>query len=1015
MSNFKCRNRPLTAAILVALSLGYGSIAVAGDSSAVTTPQAPAAATPAAQQDSTTTAQSTSPETTSNSTKAEREKEKEKEKERVKQLSAVVVNGYAGSQQRDIQLKRYSAQTQDSITASNIGQLPAADIADALTHVAGVQVARSAGQGTTVAIRGITQVKTTINGEEYFNAGGGQVTTGQASFEAVPSSLVKGIDVLKSSLASDVAGGISGIINLRTYRPFDFKKTWTFSGAVKAEEGDRTRKLNPTGNALVAYHNDRWGALLEASYSDQVLADRTPNVGNAGIRATEQQAGWDFNHDGVIGNSLDPTVFPRDYYFAWINQGFGNKTSHRKRLGLHSSFEFKFNDSLKLTADADYSNYKKNDIEENLGLQSNNATFALPGEATITPNGVLTQGSTLYGKLNQHSQYDINNSKAINTNLQLNYDAGGFFSGSLRWVHAHTFSTLTSANIDSLPNHDAMVTLPDGTTQFYNPNAVPGLVKANVDYTGKYPAYNIITDVSNPANWLAASSWGYGNHPDVGNNIYRGDGAFHFDDGIFDSLQFGARYEKTDYVYNDYKYESPVSPAGSCANPDGPGPANQYYYFRDGQITDGCTGFSEAKGYAFNALPAGYVTRLNNVDPVGLTGTNLAQGLPAINTDAMKNPIAFLNSLSPGEKKFQAPSGSYRVTETIKSAYAQLNLNGELGFINDTPWSGNIGYRVVKTAIQITSFKTDASQYYGNGGSYNGVFINQGTLSTNNNYTTYLPAVNLAFDVTPDQQLRLAFNEGEARQNLADLGQGFQESFYANGNPPRYPDQPADLQIFNGASRGNPNLKPYRSKTYNASYAWYFTPKSIAYLGTFLYQIGSFPQYTTVHADLPDNDGVVRAGGPLSTFVNGGRAQVRGLEGEFRTQFTYLPGILQDFGTNLNYTYVKTGKTGLAHNSYNAVLFFDHAGWRARVAYNWRGKSYVQGNSSLGQELDIFSKPIGKLEASVTYDVNKHVSVFLQGSNLTDTFDNRYASYPNAFYYQNISERRYDLGARVKF
>ena len=1021
MSKFIYRSRPLATAIMVTLSLGYASMATAA--AADTKPEAATAPAAVATPVAADTPQNTPANSQGNAGETAQETPPKRQDAKAKQateLQAVTVTGIAGSQQRDIVLKRFSDQIQDSITAQNIGQLPDTDVADALQRVTGIQINRSGGQGTTVSVRGIAQVKTTLNGEEYLNAGGDDqynrplIGSGQADFEAVDSSLVKGLDVLKSTTAADLAGGISGIININTYRPFDFKKEgWTFSGSAKGYEGDRVKTFNKAGSALAAWHNDTWGALLEASYSNEHLADYAPNVGNAGIKATEQQAGSDFNGDGVLGNSRDGTVFPRDYYYAWNSQSFGNQFSQRKRTGVHSSVQYKFSDALQLIGDVDYSKYQ-NDVQiQNLSLQTNNSTFVGPG-ATVSPNGVLQQGTIGFAKLTQHSQTDTSTAKAINTNLELRYDDGGLFSGSLRWVHQHTFRSLYEADIDSTPNRDSDVVLPDGTMQSYNPNGFP-LTYASVDTTGKYPAYNIITDVSNPGNWLAASSWGNANKIDIGSNIYRADGMFHFDGGAFDSLQFGARYQTKDYRYNAYKYESPVTPPGFCDDPTAPGPANPLYYFRDGQITDGCTGFSEAKGYGFNQLPAGYTNLLHDFGPLKVTGTNLAGGIPSINPSAMTNPKAFLDSLSPGEKLYQDPAISYLTREKIVSAYAQLNTTGDIELTGGTPYSANFGLRAVRTTLSIGSYITNGSQYLGNGGSYNGVLINQGAETNRSQYTSYLPAGNLSFDITPDQKLRFAAAKTEARQDLAILSQGFQAFYYANGNPPRYPDQPQDLQVFNSASQGNPELQPFTSKNYNASYSWYFNPQSIVYLGAFFMRVGSFPQQVTVQADLPDADGVVRSGGPLTTYENGGAALIKGLEGEFRTQFTSLPGFWSGFGTQLNYTYAKTGKTGLAHNQYNAIAFYQKYGLQVRVAYNWRSRNFNSYNTSLGDELSIYSKPVGYLDASINYAVNDHVSVFLQGTNLTDSIDNQYAQYPGATYYQNISERRYYAGVRLSF
>lgn len=1014
MSNLSYGIRPLAAAVIVALSLGVAGTAMAGTGNGGSVANTATAAAP----------QSTTPDTTSTATtatSANKKKESAKQQQ-VTALQAINVTGIAGSQERDIVLKRYADQIQDSITAQNIGQLPDVDIADALQRVTGVQINRVAGQGTTVSIRGIGQVLSTLNGEDYFNAGGANrynqpiIGTGGVDFEAVPSTLVKRIDVIKSSTAANAAGGISGIINLVTYRPFDFKKEYTFSAAASEQYGDRADKYNPTASALFAYHNDQWGALLSASYSSQTLYNNSPNVGNAGVKTTEQQAGFDFNGDGVIGNSTDPSTIPRDYYYNWNTSQVGTGISTRKRTSIHGSYQYKFNDSLMLTADADYSKYNNITESTSINLATNNSSVVQPG-ATISPDGVLLQGTTAYANMGQTDATDVTTSKAINTNLQLHYDAGGLFSGDLRWVHAHTFADLSEADAGPNASLQGLVSLPDGTVRASNPNGYP-LVNATINYAGKYSTYNILTDVGSLKPWALDTTWGSGSTTNVGADIFRADGTFHFDSDIVQSLNFGGRFESQSFQFNAYKYLVFLENSG-CANPTGPGPKDAYYYFAGNG--DACTGGPNTPQtlafpqYPFSSLPPGYVTYLKG-NPVGFTGTGITKGIPVINTAAMTHPLAWLNSLMPGRSSYFNPQSSYAADEITRQAYAQLNLGSELGFgVNgSTPWSANVGLRAVNTSVNIESYITNPSEYIGAGGNYNGVYISQGVQRKPSYSTIYLPAVNVAFDVTENQKLRLAFSKNEAPQNLQLRGQGLVEYYYVNGSPPRYPDQPTSLQVFSGASEGNPNLKPFQSKNYNASYAWYFNPQSILYVGAFLLKVANFPQQVTVHADFPDGDGVVRAGGPLTTYVNEGSTLIRGWEGDFRTQFKFLPGALSGLGTELNYTYANTGATGLAHNSYNAIVFYQRGGWQVRAAYNWRGRNFVTTNSSLGDNLNIYSKPVGYLDASINYDVNDHVSVYLQGSNLTDSFDNQYAQYPNAFYYQNISDRVYTAGVRLK-
>ena len=74
------------------------------------------------------------------------------------------------------------------------------------------------GDGTAVAIRGLTQMQTTLNGREIFSAGTGR----SLEFADIPAEMLAGIRVYKTSSAPQIEGGIGGLVDLRTRRPFDF-------------------------------------------------------------------------------------------------------------------------------------------------------------------------------------------------------------------------------------------------------------------------------------------------------------------------------------------------------------------------------------------------------------------------------------------------------------------------------------------------------------------------------------------------------------------------------------------------------------------------------------------------------------------------------------------------------------------------------------------------------------------------------------------------------------------------
>lgn len=1018
--------KPLVAAIAATLCLEMAPAAFAANpASAKAGAEAATAAAAPAPQDATPAAQTTGQPAIG----AQKPRRQTSEQKKIEELETIKVTGIVGSMDRDLVLKRFATQIQDSITAVNIGQLPDVTISDAISRIPGVQIGRSGGEGSTVSVRGLPEVATTLNGEVFLSPGGDNGLNGggfpdlasnQPDFIDIPPTLFEGVDVKKSIMASDVAGGVSGIINLRTHRPFDFKPGWTFNGVLQGDWGDRTEKLNKTGSFLASYRNDRWGGLITGSYSTENIVNDSPAAslfGN-GSKITEQDVGFDFNGDGVIGNSLEQTKNP-DYYYAWDPMSFGVINTQRKRTGINASFQFKINDGLTLIADGAFTKMKETDsqyaimLQQPLGLESGPV-------APVVQGGSVIRGIQDFAFITGQSELAHGPTNSFNTNLELKFDNGGFFSGDVRWVHARAHKNWTFAGADLNPNQLSDITLPDGSTSPANPNGIPNDTPVDVDLSGTYPRINILANVSNPAQWLLTSAYAAADRINSGMDVYRGDGTFHFNVGPLDSFQFGARYEKQDYVFNYFYYLTPIDPSGACADPLGPGPMDAWFRYVDPRTGLVCDGYNSpvAQQQVTNLKP-GWLTFFNNFSPLSITGQGgIGQGFPNLNPDVMKNPVQYLETVattrSGDPQPFQDPTQSWAVHERIKSIYGQFNLSGQIGSV---PWNANVGIRGVRTTLDIVSYKTDQNDYLGNSGSWDGVLINQGPQVHVNKYTNWLPAVNVAFDITSDQILRFAANKTQARQSLDDLGRGESVFYIVNGSPPRDPTLPQNAQIFVNAVAGNPNLKPYVSKNFDVSYGWYFTPHSLAYLGAFYMDVSSFPAAATLMEALPDADGVVRRTGPVQTIINGGGSKIKGLEGQFRTQFTMLPGWMSGFGVDLNYTYLTSTNNGAAgaSHTYNAVVFYQRNRLQARLAYNWHGRFFDLTNSTTGDVLNVYNKPAGYLDASVEYDFTPNIALLLQGTNLTDEHDQQFLQNPGAWWSDNISERRYYAALRVTF
>ena len=175
-------------------------------------------------------------------------------------VDEIIVTGIRASQAQSIDIKRNSTGIVDAISAEDIGKLPDVTVADALQRISGIQIQRSAGEGATVNIRGLPQVVTLLNGEQYLAPG--NLGSAQPNLNDVPAQLMNSIVVFKSMDVRNAISGISGTIDLRTQRPFNFDEGLTVAKAAEYATGQDTREHDYLFNGLLNWRNDRFGVML---------------------------------------------------------------------------------------------------------------------------------------------------------------------------------------------------------------------------------------------------------------------------------------------------------------------------------------------------------------------------------------------------------------------------------------------------------------------------------------------------------------------------------------------------------------------------------------------------------------------------------------------------------------------------------------------------------------------------------------------------------------------------------
>ena len=203
------------------------------------------------------------------------------------EVEGVVVTGLRRSLQSAQSIRRNSDQIVDAIVAEDIGKLPDVTAAESLARITGVQVLRRAGEAEQVLVRGLPDLATTYNGRDIFTA--------EARFVAVqdfPAGGVAALEVYKSTTANLIEGGIAGLINVRSRRPFDFSDS-EVAGSINLTYANQSKSIDGNGNLLLS---DRWqtgagefGALLNLSYTQLHFLDSArfdAGVGEFGNPAT---------------------------------------------------------------------------------------------------------------------------------------------------------------------------------------------------------------------------------------------------------------------------------------------------------------------------------------------------------------------------------------------------------------------------------------------------------------------------------------------------------------------------------------------------------------------------------------------------------------------------------------------------------------------------------------------------------------------------------------------------------
>lgn len=374
-------------------------------------------------------------------------------------IEEVIVLGVKGAQQNAINTKREAKSIVDGISAEDVGKLPDVTITDSLQRITGVQIQRSAGEGGRLSVRGLDQVAVMLNGEQFLAAG--NLAGAQPDFGDVPAQLLRAADVYKSLDVTNNVSGITGTVNIKTFRPMDFQEGFSAAGGYDLSNGEISDEMDSTFNALINWRTENLGVMLSGVTGSKNLAN--DYAGRGGDPAA-YQLGPDSGFDGK--------------WMANHNHGyrFSRATNERNRDGINAALQADLGEGLELVVEAFHTQAKEYQREVGLNISNRwQGMTALTDERKALFDDQYQNGWTgaqiaaptsssdsITGKDGREwiiaDEYSVEplwlqsiggnrviDSGSTNINVELNFDNGGALTGGVRGINAEAYNNVLFA------------------------------------------------------------------------------------------------------------------------------------------------------------------------------------------------------------------------------------------------------------------------------------------------------------------------------------------------------------------------------------------------------------------------------------------------------------------------------------------------------------------------------------------------------------------------------------------
>ena len=927
------------------------------------------------------------------------------------EIEEIIVTGIRASLQDAISKKRNANDIRDVVNAEDIGKLPDSNVAEALARITGIQIGRSFGEGSEVAIRGISTVRVELNGQTQVGTGASRSIT---DFSSLPAEMFSSLEVIKSPSADETEGGLGGIIRLNTRKPLDGGNNRYMNGSIEAKRSDRVGETSP--NATF-YGVDRWNLNGGARFGmsvNLVHSDYSKRQDKVELKGWSVQngTGLDLDGNGIANENyvenLDGQIISlNDGAFTPLQTAFAANIQDRTNTSFKTALEYETADGSNWLLNAGVSEAERKDLRYQHTTSFNSRTISRDyRDVTYTAdqtaiaatvgnlraNGTTDRGTGLNIQASRApydgktTEFSLINERMLSDRLtmkaQVSYNKG-------EQVNDQLYATVVGGKFAELPfvQYD-----------FASGNDIPTVIPhlRTTDPLTDATRIDFLNPLNHKLNGIAYQD----QHEENVDTAFKLDFDYEVDYGSINLLEFGFRMaERTGDRFRNRGKDNQNNP-------------------NDG-ILGGLFFDSGNDNTDLEDLLPGRIVVMPYADDMfdGASGDFMVDYL-AIDANWIMNMGDELETIGGTLRVFE-PGWGFSTKLDTKAAYLKANFDGVVdgGLFEGMSYQGNMGARYITTDTKAGAYQFDPNYQL-----------------EESSYNTFLPTFNVSLALSDDWLVRLAGYKTIGRPRMIDI---------------------APLEVtysFTQSGRaGNVDLVPEKVDNFDISFEYYIPDGGLMSLAIFSKSFkgaiedgykracrdaipgeaetvratfDQCPEQAPVAAvGLVDADGNPEQIGSqilynLQTKLNAGNSRLKGVEVAYERPLTMLPEPFDRTGVKVNYTFVDSSilqktRTGFnvglqdfSENSYNAQFYYEDDRYSARLAYKWRDDYYdtiTQGNAAA------IRKPYGQLDFDATYNISKKWKLNLQIKNITNSAEDAYQEIEERFLWTKLNDTEFRL------